>query len=1632
MRISSRPLRNLAFLLACCLAPFASDAVNDVACCNLAASFGTSIFQGGNGDEDFFSVPGGSANLMILLDNSSSMLDFPNPLPFPSSWPTSTRGVCSGTALDAYTGLRTQTPYDNGATNGSGNYPLADNPPWSLANCKAASTDGGTGTCLFNGASYYRYLSGSDGIGTPAQAWNTSTATEYKKASTACAHAQSPGECAACLDGAGYYLYWNAAYGSNDAAFRGDFVNAYPPKFVIARKVVKNLAMFDDNNPSQLDTLRIGLTIFNPNNALSKTVGTSLGSYDGGQLVVPLGPSCDAYPAQYADMQAPRQVLINAINDPTKVMFYNAGTNGIGTPLAEALFNVGQYFSTSGATGPYQTLFGSSWVNPSFDESASGTVGASAATWTGSRTNQHSICWSCQQSSVVIITDGEPMGDDNLPSSSASSAHSAFSVNGKGDFRKWDYTALRCDHDCGTDLSNGAPNLLHKVAAFLYQTDLRSDAEAMTLNGVSVGAQTGQQNVDTYTISFGISGTPATSPAIDLLTSAADATHGHGFFSNTSNDAELEQALADAAGDIVARATSFSVSNTTPLQTSQNAQLFLARFRPSTAADWEGHLYRFRLWNEVAEGCDAGKSTAAQTPAACVTAGGGTKLLNPNLNGDEAGGKAICGAVFILDGDCDPVLEDASGEFMKSSFLGSQLVAGTTPARPVWDAGRMLSDPVAAAAAPRDPDGGTPYRSARWGASSADRRRIYTVTDSDGDGLLTAADQLIELDEDHVATLLPLLALDAGYCTTLYKRMGVLGLPGWSATDLTQCAKQVVNFVRGWDVLDEDGDNCGGPGFPGNDTSCPSTSAPGTGAYAGHKLGAERDRTADARSTPQFWKLGDVFHSSPAVVNPPASELLCDLGLDNQCLATLHSPKSLTTEVQTPADWDVNGNGRIDPGEDAFEQYRRDNSRRVRLVLVGANDGMLHAFDGGSPDLSRAPDWLGNYPYTDGSGAELWAFVPPDLLPKLKNALLSHDYFVDGNTMVRDVWVDGTSGGAKDGRKQPGEFHTLAVLSERAGGSEYVALDVTSPRSPRFLWMYPQPCTIDVSMMGQSWSGFAPRPPPIGPVKLAVAKKGPQDPTGRGFEERWIVMLNGGYDPSLTKGRGVWMIDAWTGQLVWKFTNDELQANVNSSGGMWPVPGGVALLDIGAASQARVDSDGFFDTATWGDVGGQLYVARFQSPGVLSNGVVGNWTAARAFEEQRQGNDAQNVAGRSEFYYMPANTVDPATGFLHSYLGSGNRERMLQVGAGCGPDDVFGCFQGGCNTDVSTDYDYGSCTVSVKAHSNNGVIKQDRSSSTCPTSGPVSCDQLSVKVKLQTVCNGWKPSGGGVGASMSCDAHGACGSVVKVRKGNDVPTKKLAASTTHSRFYGIWSYGGARSFDGGTGATAAWTSAVTFDRNRLTDVAYGGTCLGTAGGTCSLVDATYASVSSAGAVTCGAAGPASCTAGSYDAGWMYEYGRVAACQLQGGCADTKDWLDEKTGSGATVLAGCVNWNSFRPMGSAISSTSPCQTNAGTPRNYTYLSDYLTGAPSTTCGQVGASAITRASTRPTIAPPLDPTQMVALGANRQVTYSTAQIEPGSPPQSQQVGTTSELGQTIYWLEVPRELHACRHADASQCE
>lgn len=110
-----------------------------------------------------------------------------------------------------------------------------------------------------------------------------------------------------------------------------------------------------------------------------------------------------------------------------------------------------------------------------------------------------------------------------------------------------------------------------------------------------------------------------------------------------------------------------------------------------------------------------------------------------------------------------------------------------------------------------------------------------------------------------------------------------------------------------------------------------------------------------------------------------------------------------------------------------YVTYRSSATYRERtpLVLVGANDGMLHAFNAKITGT--------------GNGEEVFAYVPNTILNSmdaLTNPGYTHKYFVDGPPIAADAYFDADNDGDK-------EWRTVAVGTLGAGGKGVFALDVT-------------------------------------------------------------------------------------------------------------------------------------------------------------------------------------------------------------------------------------------------------------------------------------------------------------------------------------------------------------------------------------------------------------------------------------------------------------------------------------------------------------------------------------------------------------------------------------------------------------
>ncbi len=202
---------------------------------------------------------------------------------------------------------------------------------------------------------------------------------------------------------------------------------------------------------------------------------------------------------------------------------------------------------------------------------------------------------------------------------------------------------------------------------------------------------------------------------------------------------------------------------------------------------------------------------------------------------------------------------------------------------------------------------------------------------------------------------------------------------------------------------------------------------------------------AGYRKRKNNWKLGDIINSAPVAVGSPS--------FFNQ-------------------DMDL---------QDFVNSY----STREKMIYVGANDGMLHAF------LAL-------------TGEERWAFVPEYSLPLLKDMADSnycHKFSVNLTPGVRDILVNGS-------------WTTVLVSGAGEGGAHYFALDITSPTEPDILWQTTLPDNLAMS----------------------------SETTYANLDGRDVLLIGSGLDR--TTGRAtLYILDAANGQVISSYVLN--QANVS-------------------------------------------------------------------------------------------------------------------------------------------------------------------------------------------------------------------------------------------------------------------------------------------------------------------------------------------------------------------------------------------------------------------------------------------------------------------------------------------------------
>ncbi|HEY4210626.1 MAG TPA: PilC/PilY family type IV pilus protein [Steroidobacteraceae bacterium] len=224
-----------------------------------------------------------------------------------------------------------------------------------------------------------------------------------------------------------------------------------------------------------------------------------------------------------------------------------------------------------------------------------------------------------------------------------------------------------------------------------------------------------------------------------------------------------------------------------------------------------------------------------------------------------------------------------------------------------------------------------------------------------------------------------------------------------------------------------------------------------------------------------------------------------------------------------------------------YSSFRSSKASRKPVVYVGADDGMLHAFDASTN--SDGTD-------TASAGQEVFGFIPSVVLPNLYSLTkpnYTHQYYEDGTPAVVDAFFSSDTA-----------WHTVLASGLNKGGKEVFALDVTDPAAITeaastnyLLWEFTNANDADL--------GFTYSRPAI--VKM--------------HDGKWAAIFGNGYDSAGTGHAVLFILDVRTGAVIKK-----IDTQVGSTG----TPNGLATPAV-----VDVDGDGIVDYVYAGDLRGNMW-----------------------------------------------------------------------------------------------------------------------------------------------------------------------------------------------------------------------------------------------------------------------------------------------------------------------------------------------------------------------------------------------------------------------------------------------------------
>ncbi len=375
-----------------------------------------------------------------------------------------------------------------------------------------------------------------------------------------------------------------------------------------------------------------------------------------------------------------------------------------------------------------------------------------------------------------------------------------------------------------------------------------------------------------------------------------------------------------------------------------------------------------------------------------------------------------------------------------------------------------------------------------------------------------------------------------------------------------------------------------------------------------------KDEDGDGDSTEGRPVMGGILHTEPILVN-----------------------------------YGVDDNGTATPSDDI----------QTDVLFTTTNDGYLHILRSDENGLSGK------------QRLEYSAVVPKSMLGHMEE--LYDDaggdvaYRLDGNI---EVWRYEDPTDADDDITTGSNDHVYLYFGQRRGGKGIFAFDVTDPDLPELLWVIDPTMVVSGSndpdvgpfqFMGQSWS----KPKK---TRLLMANS-----AGNDLEAREVLVFGGGYDNDSddiaglprnqdTFGSAIYIVDAYTGELLWWAGHSSFSATVTPDHSDSDMQHGFAA-DIRVAD---INGDGLLDSLFASDTGGQIWrfdIANALNAGdsfALSTRITGGVIADLQLSDET---DLVSAANNRRLYYAPdvaiAQKDSSQPPFLTVSIGTGYRAHPL-------------------------------------------------------------------------------------------------------------------------------------------------------------------------------------------------------------------------------------------------------------------------------------------------------------------------------------------------------------------------------------